>query len=109
MSWVPIAIVVWVTGAGVVGLFVWGLARAAAIGDRDQLEQIDLARAAEADMHAADRRGGAEDRRSALRPWAAEAPGRRTEDALRRDLADAHRALTDAEARLAEFEARQTA
>ncbi len=109
MSWVPIAIAGWAAVAAVVGLFVWGLARAAATGDRDQVEQLDFARAVEADMRAPDRRADEEERRAALRPWAAEAPGRRAEDLLRRDLAEAHRALTDAEARLAEFEARQTA
>lgn len=49
MEWVSIAIVGCLVVAAVVGLFVWGLARSAAVGDRDQLEQLAWARAVEAD------------------------------------------------------------
>ena len=109
MTWALIAIAGWLTVAAVVGLFAWALARAAAVGDRDQREQIELQRAVEAEQSATERRVGSEDRRSAARPWAATAPGRRAEDVLRRDLAEAHRILNDAEDRLQEIEARQSA
>ncbi len=109
MTWVLIAIAGWLVVAAVVGLFVWGLARAAAIGDRDQLEQLESKRAVEADIRPLDPRVGPEDRRGANRPWVAKAPGRRAEDVLQDELAEAHRALTDAEARLAEIEARRSA
>ncbi len=105
MTWVLIVVFGWLVVAAVVGLFAWCLARAAAVGDRDQLEQLAFARAVEAE----ERRAGPEDRRVADRPWADKAPGRRAEDALRQDLADAHRALRNAEKRLAEIEARQSA
>lgn len=49
MEWVSIAVVGWLVVAAVVGLFVWGLARSAAVGDRDQLEQLAWAREVEAD------------------------------------------------------------
>ncbi len=94
--------------AVVVGLFAWALAHAAAIGDRPELEQMDQ-RAVEADLPTSDRRVGPEDRRDAIRPWAVEGTGRRAEDALRRNLAEVHRLLRDAETRLAEIEARQSA
>ena len=103
-----IAIAGWLTVTVVVGLFAWSLVRVAAIGDRRELEQMDQ-RAVEADLRTSDRRVGPEDRRDAIRPWAVEATGRRAEDALRRNLAEAHRLLRDAETRLAEIEARQSA
>lgn len=109
MAWVLIAIAGWLVLAVVGGLFAWGLARAAAVGDRDQLEQLASANAAEAEEQAPERRTGPEDRRAATRPWVDKAPGRRAEDVLREDLADAHRALRGAEERLAEIEARQSA
>ncbi len=109
MSLVLTAVAGWFVAAAVVGLFAWSLARAAASGDRDQLAQVAWARAAEADAPREDRRAGAQDRRVSARPWADQAPGRRSEDALRRELADAQRALSDAEARLEEAEARRTA
>lgn len=108
VSLVLIAVAGWLVVAAVVGLFVWGLARAAALGDRDQLEQLASARAVEAEERGRERRAG-EDRRTATRPWAGKALGRRAEDALRQDLADAHGALRDAEERVAEIEARQSA
>ena len=107
-TWMLVAIAGWLTVAVVVGLFAWGLARAAAIGDRVELEQMDQ-RAVEADLRTSYRRDGPQDRRDAVRPWAVEATGRRAEEALRRDLAEAHRLLRDAETRLAEIEARQSA
>ncbi len=103
-----IAIAGWLTVAVVVGLFAWGLARAAAMGDRVELEQMDQ-RAVEADLGASERRADPLDRRDGIRPWAVEATGRRAEDAIRRDLAEAHRLLRDAETHLAELEARQSA
>ena len=112
MEWVSIAVVGCLVVAAVVGLFVWGLARSAAVGDRDQLEQLAWARAVEADEAQGrldSRRVGSDDRRTETRPWASAAPGRRAEDILRRDLAEAHRALSDAEERLVEIEARQSA
>ncbi len=109
MTLLLIAIAGWLTVAVVVSPLVWGLSRAAAIGDRDQREQVDLAHAVEADRLMPDRRDGAADRRATGRPWAVEAPGRRTDDVLRRERAEAHRALRDAEARLAEIEARRSA
>lgn len=109
MTWISIAIAGWLTTAAVVGLFVWSLGRAAAIGDRDQLERMELERAFDAETRALDERIGPEDRRTTTRPWAAKASGRRAEDALRADLAEAHRALRDAEARLAEIEERRSA
>jgi hypothetical protein len=108
MSWLLIAVAGWLVVAAVVGLFAWGLARAAAVGDRDRLEQLAFARAV-AEEQAPERRRSPEDRRAATRPWAAAALGRRAEDLLRQDLAEAHRALRDAEARLAEIEARESA
>jgi hypothetical protein len=109
VSWVLIAIALWLTATAVVGLFAWALARAATVGDQDQLEQLQFARAVKAEKPALDRRGGLEDRRAATRPWAESTPGRRAEDFLRQDLADAERALRNAEARLAEIEARPSA
>ena len=108
MSWALILIAAWLTALAVVVLLVWALARSAAIGDRDQLEQLDFARALEADKSALDRRLDREDRRAITRPWTESMSGRRAEDALRQDLADAERALEDAEIRLAEIEARQS-
>ncbi len=107
VSWVLIAVAGWLVVAAVVGLFAWALARSAAVGDRDQLEQLAFARAVEAEEQAPERRTGPEDRRAATRPRAA--PGRRAEDLLRQDFAEAHRALRDAEAHLAEIEARESA
>lgn len=109
VSWALILIAAWLTALAVVVLLVWALARSAAIGDRDQLEQLDFARALEADKSALDRRLDREDRRAITRPWTESMSGRRAEDALRQDLADAERALEDAEIRLAEIEARQSA
>ncbi len=106
MTWVLLAIAGWLAVAILVG---WTLARSAAIADRNQLEALEFERAFEAEQRAVDRRDGPEDRRSAARPWAEDSSGRRAEDALRQDLADAERALRDAEARLAEFEGRQSA
>lgn len=103
VSWALILIAAWLTAFAVVGLFVWALARSAAIGDRDQLEQLDFARALEADKSALDRRLDREDRRAITRPWTESMSGRRAEDALRQDLADAEHALEDAE-----IEARQS-
>ena len=111
VSWALILIAAWLTALAVVGLFVWALARSAAIGDRDQLEQLeqlDFARALEADKSALDRRLDREDRRAITRPWTESMSGRRAADALRQDLADAEHALEDAEIRLAEIEARQS-
>ncbi len=65
--------------------------------DREETERADYARALEAEEPALDRRSGPEDRRAAIRPWARRSPGRRTEDALRQDLADAEPALKDAQ------------
>lgn len=93
MTWMLVAIAGWLTVAVLVGLFAWGLARAAAMADQVELEQVDQ-RAVEGE---------------AIRPWAVDATGGRAEDALRRDLAEAHRVLRNAETRLAEIEARQSA
>ncbi len=109
MTWVLIAIAGWLAVAVLTGLFAWALARSAAIADRDQLEALGSERALEAEKRVLDRRDGPEDRRSAARPWAEASSGRRAEDALRQDLADAEQALKDAEARLDEIEARQSA
>ncbi len=109
MEWVWIGVAGWLVVAAVVGLFVWGLARSAALGDRDQLEQLAFTRAAEVQESTPEGRTGPEDRRATTRPWASVAPGRRAEDVLRQDLADAHRALRDAEQRLVEIEARRSA
>lgn len=40
VSLVLVAVASWLVVAAVVGLFAWALARAAAWGDRDQLEQL---------------------------------------------------------------------
>ena len=109
MTWVLIAIAGWLAVAILVGLLTWGLARSAAIADRDQLEALEFERALEAEKCALDRRDGPEDRRSAARPRPEDSSGRRAEDALRQDLIDAEHALRDAEARLAEIEALQSA
>ena len=109
MSLVLTAVAGWFVAATVIGLFAWSLARAAANGDRDQLAQVGWARAAEAAAVRVDRRAGVQDRRVSTRPWADQAPGRRSEDVLRRELADAQRALAEAETRLDEAEARRTA
>lgn len=92
-----------------VGLFVWALARAAAIADRHQLEQTDLASVLDAGVRTRDRRVGPADRRAAIRPWAIGAPGRRADDLLRRELAEERRMLRDAEADEAVAEGRQSA
>ena len=109
MTWVLIGIGGWLALAALVGLFAWGLARAAAIGDRDQVERTEFKRALEADTLALDPRVGPADRRRARRPWAVKASGRRTEDALRHELVETRRALRDLEARLAELETRRSA
>lgn len=109
MDWALIAIAAWLTVAALVGLFAWALARSAAIGDREEAEQAEFARAIEADVLALDRRSRLEDRRGTTRPWARSSRGRRTEDALRQELADAQRALKDAQDRLGEFKSRRSA
>ncbi len=100
VSWILIAIAAWLTAAAVFGLFAWALARSAATADREEAKQR---------RSALERRGGPGDRRTVTRPWARSSPGRRTVDALGRELADAERALKDAQDRLAEFEARRSA
>ncbi len=109
MSLVLVATGGWLVAAAVVGLFAWALARAAALGDRDQLEQPAFARSVEAGERVGERRAGPPDRRAATRPWVAKAPGRRVEDRLPQRLAGAHRALRDAEERIAWIEARRSA
>ena len=109
MSWVLGLVAGWLVVAAVVGLFAWALARAAALGDRDQLEQLALAGAVAAEARAHDRRAGPADRRTATRPWADKAPGRRAQDIFRKELDDVNRALRDAEERIGEIEARQSA
>jgi hypothetical protein len=106
---VLIAVAGWLVITAVVGLLAWGLARSAAVGDQDELEQLTSARAVEAEARARERREGPEDRRAEMRPWTDKVLGRRAEDVLRQDLTDAHRALRDAEERLAEIEARRSA
>jgi predicted DNA-binding transcriptional regulator AlpA len=56
------------------------------------LEALEFERAHVADKRALDRREDSKDRRSAARPWAEGSSGRRAEDALRQDLADAEQA-----------------
>ena len=76
VSWMPLAVAGWLVVAAVVGLFAWGLARAASVGDRDQLEQLVSARAVEVGERA-ERLGGPEDRRggfSSLSPASRGAP-----------------------------------
>ena len=115
MTWIFIAIAGWLSVAVVVGLLVWTLGRAAAVGDReavgdrDMEEHLKLRRTLEAEQSATERRAGSHDRRTVARRWAATAPGRRQEDQLGRDLTEARRALKDAETRLQEIEARQSA
>ncbi len=92
MTWVLIAIAGWFAVAILVGLFAWALARSAAIADRNQLEALESEHARVADKRALDRREGSKDRRSAARPWAEGSSGRRAEDTLRQDLADAEQA-----------------
>lgn len=109
MTWILIAIAGWLAVGVVVGLLAWGLSRSAAIGDRHEAEQQEFARAFGAEAAAVDRRVGPKDRRSSARPWADGSLGRRAEDVLREDLAEAERALRDAEKRLSEIEARESA
>ena len=99
----------WLVAAAVVGLFAWGLARAAALGDRDQLKQLASAGSVEAGERVGERRAGPQDRRAATRPSAAKAPGRRVDEGRPQRLAGAQRALRDAEERIAWIEARRSA
>lgn len=105
MSLILVLVAGWLVVAAVVGLFAWALARAAALGDRDPLEQLASAGAVEAEARAYERRAGLEDRHTVTRPWTGKAPGRRAQDARRQDRDD----LPDAEERLGEVEARQSA
>lgn len=77
VSWMLLAVAGWLVVAAVVGFFAWGLARAASLGDRDQLEQLVSARAVEDQERAPERLAGAEDRRggsSSLSPAPRGAP-----------------------------------
>ena len=110
MGIVVIVIGAWIAVSSVMMVFGLALGRAAAIGDNNAgLEGLAREAAGEVDMTDVDRRIGSEDRRVDGRPWAGKAPGRRAEDVLRQDLAEARRALADAEARLGEIEARRWA
>ena len=110
MATISIVIGAWIALAAVMAVFCMALGRAAAIGDNNvPLEDLAWEPASEVEMSDVDRRVGSEDRRIDGRPWASQAPGRRAEDVLRQDLAEARRALADAETRLAEFEARRWA
>ena len=77
VSWVLLAVAGWLVVAAVVGLFAWGLARAASVGDRDQLERLVSARAVDVEERAPERLAGPEDRRggfSSLSPASRGAP-----------------------------------
>ncbi len=52
--------------AAVVGLYAWGLARAAWVADRDRLERLVSARAVEVEERAPERLGGPENRRGGV-------------------------------------------
>ena len=78
------------------GVFALALGRAATRGE--------LQRAA---ASVEERRLGLPDRRATGRPWETEAPGRRREDVLRAELAEARQRLEEAEDRLAEAELRR--
>ena len=103
------AVVIWLALTAMVGLFALVLGRSAAMGEgraqpesRDVLDERSgqtLTSQPESYAHE-DRRVENGDRRKRSRPWVAAAPGRRAEDVLRKDIADARRALADAEARL---------
>jgi hypothetical protein len=93
----------WVVGVLVISAIGIALGRAAAVGDRRELE---LAR--EARERLGERRVGPPDRRSATRPWASGSPGLREADKLRAEVAERQQRLREAELRLAEVEARRT-
>jgi hypothetical protein len=109
VTWILITVVGWLAGAAAVGVFAVALGRAAAIGDRTQQAQVEWDLAELVRMSTAERRVATDDRRAERRPWAAQAPGRRAEDVLRQEIAEAHRALGDAQARLQEIERRESA
>ena len=90
----------WAGAMVVFGVFIWALGRAAAIGDREDLEQM---RAATSLVRSA--RTGPADRRASRRPWGNQAPGRRDGDARRWEVEEARQALVAAEAELAPYEA----
>ena len=88
-------LVVWLLTMVVVGVVGMALGQAAARGDEPELQAL------------VDRREGPVDRRTTGRPWDDAAPGRRREDVLRAELAEARQQLEAAEARLAEHQSRQ--
>ena len=93
---------IWAGASLVVGAYAWALARAAAIGDREDLQLMSRARVSPLVLA----RSGPADRRASRRPWGNQAPGRRSGDALRWEVEEAERALRRAEAELASYEAR---
>jgi len=95
MSLAIILIGGWVLATGVVGVFAWSLGRAAAIGDRQDYGLVETGAAVP------DRRLRPSDRRDEARPWLAGSPGRRGEDALRRDVSAAELALVEEHALVA--------
>lgn len=93
---------VWAGAMVVVGVFVWALARSAAIADRSEVETM---RQGQPSRRYATRTS-TPDRRASRRPWGDRSPGRRSGDALRWEAEEARQALIAAEARLVAFEAR---
>jgi hypothetical protein len=85
----------------VVGTFAFALGRVAARAD-----QLETKAGVAASSPLVDRRTDPVDRRAAGRAWESTSPGRRQEDILRAELAEAKQRLEEAEARLAVAESR---
>ena len=102
MSLALIGVLGWLGATSLVGVFVWGLARAAATGDRQDLDRV-----IGESKRLRDRREGPADRREAPRPWASASSGRRADDALVREVAEAQQALREAQSKLARSEVRE--
>ncbi len=122
MTWLIVLLTAIAAASLLLLVFAAGLTRVAAGAERDELSQLEEARAsavanqpsvADASTDDVDRRTGQSDRRGPVRPWSEAAPGRRSEDAVRRELEEAETALEEAEAqaetRVAAAETRRAA
>jgi hypothetical protein len=103
VSLAVVAVIGWAVTLVVVGVVAWALARAAAEGDREELQRL---RAASEQFR--ERRVGPPDRRAGARSSEGESPGRRRDDVLRAELERAREALRESEARAAQAESRRT-
>lgn len=90
MIWVLIGIGGWLLLAAVVAPLAIGLGRAAALGDRQEVEQSNVGQGGERRPPEIDRRAGVSERRADERPWVGE--GRREDDRARREHVERRRA-----------------